>query len=363
MQIVGHWLSAFWQISLEAAPFLVVGFTIAALLLRYVPARFIVRMLGTGKIRATATAAAVGIPLPLCSCSVIPTALALRKKGASKGATLAFLISTPETGVDSILITYGLLGPILAVVRPVAAAVSALGAGLALEVFSPSESPGPQMQSAEGLPKPPNDAASCCHAETIDLPEEKPRSLTQSFLMVFDDVASWLLIGLILSAIVAVSIPDDWMPSGFIDGWGSYAAAIAIGIPMYVCASASTPLAAVLMAKGMLSAGSALVFLLVGPATNLGTIGIVGKILGKRAVVVYLSMIAGVALLFGLFLDWAAPGIEPVAGLVTGKSDATSNPYRIGITVVFLALLGWRLVKKGYPGIAGKRSISRSASR
>lgn len=301
-----NFLSELWEISIEAAPFLCLGFLLGALLHRYVKTEWMMRLLGKGKIRSTITAAAIGVPLPLCSCSVVPTALAIQKKGASRGATMAFLISTPETGVDSVLLTYGLLGPIMAVARPLAALFSAIMAGLMLESLPEKASP----QQAPSTDKKP----CCCATQTTMLiPPRIEKTLTlriweqllgigKSFLLLFDEVVVWLLIGLTLSAIISTALPEDLLASGLGSGWKGKALALVMGLPLYVCATASTPLAAVLMEKG-LSAGAALVFLLVGPATNIGTMGIVTKVLGKRGVISYLVAISSVALLFGTMID------------------------------------------------------------
>ncbi len=298
--------SELWEMSQEAAPFLCFGFLLGALLHRYVKPEWMMRLLGKGKIRATITAAAIGVPLPLCSCSVVPAALAIQKKGASRGATLAFLISTPETGADSILLTYGLLGPLMAVARPLAALFSAITAGLLLESL-PEKTPVPEEQ--------PKAAQSCCcHSKMTGLVlpiikrpwSERVRKQIQgighSFLLLFDEVVVWLLIGLMLSSVISAALPEDLLGSGLGSGWKGRLLAMVIGLPMYVCATASTPLAAALMEKG-LSAGAALVFLLVGPATNIGTIGIVAKVLGKRGVFSYLIAIASIALLSGTLVD------------------------------------------------------------
>ncbi|MCG3196086.1 MAG: SO_0444 family Cu/Zn efflux transporter [Candidatus Omnitrophica bacterium] len=370
-----------WGISLEAGPYLALGFGIAAILHRYVKPEWMVGLLGKGKIRSTVTAAAVGVPLPLCSCSVVPTAIAIQKKGASRGATLAFLISTPETGVDSISITYGMMGPVMAVARPLAALFSAIGAGLLLEAL-------PEKKHAEEPPKEPvksccasktasesvsschtepKEEASCCHAgghaQEVQIeprPHMEPvmggfsafrelQGLWRSFLMLFDDIAVWIAVGLILSALVGILLPADTLTSDLGRGWKGMALALVIGLPMYVCATASTPLALVLMQKG-LSAGAALVFLLVGPATNIGTIGIVSKMLGKRGVVCYLISIITVAILFGMALD-SFPG---AIRLAEGFHSHEHGPLSGGILANLAAgtlwfVLLWRVGRKWIP--------------
>jgi uncharacterized membrane protein YraQ (UPF0718 family) len=299
-------LSDLWDITLDAAPYLCLGFFLGALLHRYVKTEWMIRLLGKGRIRATVTAAAIGIPLPLCSCAVVPTALAMQKKGASRGATLAFLISTPETGVDSILLTYGMMGPLMAIMRPLAALLSAISAGFLLESFPPANSSPPSAES-------PTDKPSCCSSGdskgVIQLRItifrkiwNEIHGIWKSFLLLFDEVAIWLFVGLILSAVLSTLLPDDLFTAGIGSGWSGKILALLIGLPLYVCATASTPLAVVLMEKG-LSAGAALVFLLVGPATNIGTIGIVTRVLGKRGVFSYLTAIISVSMILGVLID------------------------------------------------------------
>ncbi len=353
-----------WEISLEAAPYLCLGFTLGALLHRYVKTEWMMKLLGKGRIRSTVTAAAIGVPLPLCSCSVVPTALAIQKKGASRGATLAFLISTPETGVDSILLTYGLMGPVLAVARPLAAMFSAITAGLLLESLPEKNSPAGEESSE---PKP-----SCCASNQVHVnlpPPRKPlgrrlweqiKGIYSSLLLLFDEVAVWLLIGLVLSALISASLPEDLLGSGLGSGWTGRFLALVIGLPMYVCATASTPLAAALMEKG-LSAGAALVFLLVGPATNIGTIGIVGKVLGKRAIFAYLTAITSIALLFGTLVDEIGLSWYTL-GSVHAHHDHSGSPGRVMAAVILWSLVLWRVGARLRPRKEGASSLHISTS-
>lgn len=365
-------LHHFWEMSIEASPYLLFGFAAATLLHVFLPPRMLLRFLGRGKVRPTLTAAAVGIPLPLCSCSVVPTALAIREKGASPGATLAFFISTPETGVDSIALTYGIMGPfgpILAAARPAAAGVSAIAAGLALDAItqdSPPDSPSPSEPSqccGEKKNAATSDCSSAasittpvaCCSETIQerakAPAAEPfrqnsegrgvmelaKRLGHSFTQLFDEIAWLIALGLAFSAIIAAALPDDL---GLSARMGSplveMGLAVLIGLPMYVCATASTPLAAVLIAKG-LSPGAALVFLLVGPATNIGTIAIVRRMLGNQAVVIYLTSIIGVSVLFGLGVNWLCQDL-------TLDFSAKPHDHSEGILGVVSATFLWFLL-------------------
>ena len=374
-----------WHISTEAAPYLLFGFAMAALLHRYVSTEMLIRLLGRGRFRPAVTAAVVGIPLPLCSCSVVPTALAIQKKGASRGATLAFFISTPETGVDSILLTYGLMGPVMAVARPLAAGVSAVSAGWLLECL-PYESSGEETEedripledgesrqpikgkccgsdvnggdagnppvekpeSGSCCSAPTESLASCCSAKASSTPA-KPwneiRRLGNSFFTLFDEIAIWILIGLVLSALVAAFLPDELFASSLGQGATGMAMAVVIGLPLYVCATASAPFAAVMVAKGF-SLGAALVFLLVGPATNLGTMVIVWRVLGRWALFSYLTMIVLVAVLFGWGIDFFFPGLgtEWVRGLHLHESEGST--WAVLSAVVLWCALLWRIGKQ-----------------
>jgi uncharacterized membrane protein YraQ (UPF0718 family) len=364
MNLFLQFLQGLWGISLEAAPYLLIGFFAAALLHRYVSSSWLVRMLGKGRWRPAVSAAVLGIPLPLCSCSVVPTALAIQKKGASKGATLSFFIATPETGVDSILLTYGLLGPVMAVARPLAAGISAIGAGWLLEAMSskstvegsadPSTEPGKETCCSSPTHPEGGGARPCCGEQgqggEIAPPAccggSRPgfslvrelREIRHSFLLLFDEIAVWVALGLVLSALAAAFLPEALFASAWGSGWRGMLIAILVGLPIYVCATASTPLAAVMVAKGF-SVGAALVFLLVGPATNLGTLAIVWKLLGKRAVFAYLFSIVAVAWCFGWLVDGVFPGLSSTWVELGGMHHEKS-----GIPIIVCAIVMWVLL-------------------
>ena len=234
----------------------------------------------------------LGTPLPLCSCSVLPAALQLRRSGASRGATVSFLISTPENGADSIALSYAMLGPFMAIVRPVAALFSALVAGLATESLNSHEDAEPTESASK----------SCCHAHDDEERVSWWGGLTYSMTRLLSDLLFWLIVGISLAALIQTVLPADAMQR-----WGSgiwaMLAMLAIGIPMYICATSSTPVAAAMLAVGV-SPGTTLVFLLAGPATNLAGLFLVGRELGRSAVVGYLLGICGMSLVCGLAVDW-----------------------------------------------------------
>jgi hypothetical protein len=235
----------------------------------------------------------------------LPAAVSLRKQGANNGATTAFLISTPESGVDSISITYALLDPIMTVARPVVAFVTATIAGIAENSF------GNSGQNKRIIPDLSCPVDNCCDGQNCD-PETHRRhhsffekikaGVTYAFSDLWEDIAKWFLFGLLLAGLITVLIPDDIFSRYLGSGLSAMLLMLAIGIPLYICATASTPIAAALILKGV-SPGAALVFLLVGPATNVASLTVVTGILGKRATAIYLGTIAVSAVFFGLVVD------------------------------------------------------------
>ncbi|MFN8388709.1 MAG: SO_0444 family Cu/Zn efflux transporter [Bdellovibrionota bacterium] len=287
------WSVQVWEVILESGWWLLLGLGIAAVLRRAVPSSLIERHLQAPGLGSILKASAAGVPLPLCSCSVIPVAVALRRQGAGRGATASFLVSTPEIGVDSFLLSWGLLGYPIAVLRAVAAFVSAVVVGLLVE-RAPDDS----------LVKPVTaDAGHCCCCEAGEQPEQAAsHGLLHSFLDLLDDIAPSLTIGFLLSGLVATIVPVDFFTSLGLNRFLLMLLMLVVSIPTYVCASASTALVAALMARG-LSVGPALVFLLAGPASNTATILVVRSELGRAAAVRYVLGIAVVTLLIGAVAD------------------------------------------------------------
>lgn len=309
---------------LEASPWLVFGLALGGAMKALIPTTLLQQHLKGQGIAAITKAAILGAPLPLCSCGVIPAALGLRKAGASKPATTSFLVSTPETGIDSISITYALLGPFMAIVRPIAALISALTAGLLVAVFDPeketSHQPATSHQKADCCSNSspscdgdetatPECVTSCCDTQEMGTTEaaKKPwpykimEGIRYAFTQLLDDIVVWLIIGLIFAALVKTYLPPD-----FLVQWGTGITAMLImllaGIPMYICATASTPVAAGLIMSGI-SPGVALVLLLTGPATNISTLGVINRELGKRTMWLYLLGVGVTAIVSGVLVD------------------------------------------------------------
>jgi HflK protein len=289
-------------IFLDASPYILFGFAIAALLNVLLPVHTVQRLLGRGRVRPIFMASLLGIPLPLCSCAVLPTAIALRRRGASPGATASFLISTPESDVDAIVLTYGLMGPLMAVYRPIAGFVTAIAAGFAADFWAKSdvEPAGAAHDSHDKLA-----AEEARAAGQVSWTQRVRAGFSGAFRELFDETSHWILAGLLISALISTILPASIVTRYLSSGAVPLLVMLLIGIPLYICASASTPIAAALMLKG-LSPGAALVFLLAGPATNIGSIGILTRTFGRRFVVIYVGSIAVFSLAFGFLLDAVA---------------------------------------------------------
>ncbi len=289
----------------QMSPYILLGFLIAGILYSFVPSRIMSRHLsGTGW-RSVVKAALFGVPLPLCSCGVLPTAVSMRRNGASRAASSSFLIATPQTGVDSIAATWSMLGPAMAVVRPVAALVTAVAGGCA-------------VGAAE------READECVDA-TCPIDEVSPRrglvkkakdALVYGFYNMVQSIGKWLVIGLVIATLITVFVPESVFVSLNRYPLVAMLAVVAVSVPMYVCATGSIPIAMSLMLKG-LSPGTALVLLMAGPAANFASIAVVGKTMGRRNAMIYLASIIVGAVAFGLMVDYLLPRdwfVLPLAG-------------------------------------------------
>lgn len=275
------------------SPWLVLGFLIAGLLHVFFPDGKINKLLGGSNMRSVLRAALIGIPLPLCSCGVIPTGVSIHRNGASKGASVSFLISTPQTGVDSILVTYSLLGLPFAIVRPIAALITGVMGGAVTNRL--------EVQDESDIPLKVSDTAG-------DLKKKNPLYTVfhYAFVEFLEDIAKWLVIGLLIAALIAVFVPDDFFATYIKNDFLGMVIILMASIPVYVCATSSVPIAAVLIMKGI-SPGAALVFLMAGPATNAATISVIGNSMGKKTLFSYLGTLIVGALLSGLFIDYFLP--------------------------------------------------------
>jgi len=318
---ITHFFEALWLLSIAMAPYILFGLAFAGILHELVPDSIVTKHLGKDNITSVIKSTIFGIPLPVCSCGVIPLATSIKKSGASKGATLSFLISTPITGVDSILATYGIFGWIFTLYRAVTSMIIAMVAGILTNIFDkevieeePVKKPtfttlAPTNKTSFTMKTPQEEIScgtgsdSCCNTAENKKPFSFITAMKYAFGTLLGDIAKPLFWGLLLGALITVAIPDNLSDILKEYSWLSYVIVIIIAVPMYVCATASLPIAAGLMLSGV-SAGAAFVFLSAGPATNTVTIGVVKKMLGTKSLIIYLGSIIVGSVLFGLGLDY-----------------------------------------------------------
>lgn len=408
-ELLFQFLIHLWAICLEAAPWLLLGLIVSGMIKVWLPAGLLNRWLGGQGLSPVLKASVIGTPLPLCSCSVVPAALTLRRSGASKGATVSFLVATPENGADSLALTYALLGPFMTIVRPIAAIFSAIAAGVLtlmlddekttanvrpvassttqISCCSSAKSCGSSKNVSLTVLNQPDVvtaddksiAVNAVNADTAVTQGQQPAchdsttpSVTQASTtnkpnhaitiyryMVDDllgDIIIWLAVGLVISAVVSTFVPPDAMAK-----WGSGLLAMVlmlfVGVPMYICATASTPVAAAMLMAGV-SPGTTLVFLLAGPATNIGTIGLVAQELGKRACIAYLGGVAAGAIISGLITDWLVTNYHFA---VTSEHGDHANliPAWLSITslLILLFMTGQHYLRRY---VASKHAASKS---
>ena len=314
-----------WSLCLEMAPFLLMGMVIAGLISMFIDSRLILKHLGSKNFLSIIKSTVLGIPIPLCSCGVIPVAATLREAGASKGSTVSFLVSTPQTGVDSIFLTYGMLGPVFALFRPLAAFVSGVFSGLVINSF--------------------DDVTHHHRSDTDDVSNvNKPLvkrlelGLRYGFLSLPSDIVVPLFQGLIIAAAIAIFIPPDFIAEYFSsNSYFMLIMMLVVSLPFYVCATASIPIAVVLMAKGV-SAGAVFVFLMAGPATNASSIAIIKNILGRKTMYHFLFLTASTAIVFGFILDTFIT-IGPLAMSGSSHVHAADGYGSFFLTIFFLLIL------------------------
>jgi len=359
MTIIYEILTESWNIYLDVAIYMLFGFFVAGILYVFFKADKIKQYLGTGKVRPVILAALFGIPIPLCSCGVVPVAAGLKKQGANNGAALSFMIATPESGVDSIAVSWAMLDPIMTIIRPVAGFITAVSTGIVQNYFGTDDLP-------ESI-KPAIETGGCgCGTESCAVVPQKNETLSEklrhglkyAYGELLTDITKPFIIGIFIAGIITFFFPEDLTLWANDHQFLSMLIMLAAGIPMYVCATSSTPIAAALILKG-LNPGAALVFLLAGPATNAATINIVKNIFNTRALVIYLSMISICSLSMGFLVDWlyTISGIQPSVSI--GQA-AEIIPYSIKLISVFLltALMVYNGISNMKP--AAKHAPSKS---
>lgn len=317
-----------WAMTTEMAPYLLLGFLLAGLMHEFIPHRVYADYLSRPNFRSVLLAALFGVPLPLCSCGVLPTAMGLRREGGSRGATISFLIATPQTGVDSIIATYSLMGLPFAILRPIVAFVTAIMGGTLVNVFQSDDEVIVVRKSAE-------------QEEHKPFLTKLKDSIKYGFVEMMGDIGKWLTIGLIVAGMITALVPDQWFQVFKDNSLLSILLVLCISVPMYVCATGSIPIAVALMMKG-LTPGAALVLLMAGPACNVASMLVINKVLGCRTLLLYLAAIVGGAVGFGLGIDYLLPREWFTSGLIMQGSccsDESASPFSIVCAVLLICLL------------------------
>ena len=371
----------------QMSPYLLLGFLLAGIMHAFIPKRYFTRYLSKPDLRSVVNAALLGIPLPLCSCGVLPTAMSLRKEGASKGAATSFLIATPQTGVDSIIATFSLMGLPFAVIRPIVALVTALFGGTLVNVID-KEKPEKAEEAEHCCCHHEEEEAGhcCCHHEEEEAghccchhEEEEAEhccchheeeeaghccchheadakqttflgkclvALRYAFVDMIADIGKWLVLGLVIAALITVLVPDTFFAVFADNTWLSILLVLAISIPMYICATGSIPIAVALMLKG-LTPGAALVLLMAGPAANFASILVIRKQLGLRTLMAYLAAIVGGAIGGALVIDYLLPRAWFTDHLVQMSAHCVEGAswFQWTCTAVLLLLLGYAFYK------------------
>lgn len=314
----------------QMSPYLLLGFLLAGIMHAFVPQAIYKRYLGNENFNAVLNATLLGIPLPLCSCGVIPTAMSLRREGASRGATVAFLIATPQTGVDSIFATYSLMGLPFAIVRPIAALVTALIGGQAATLF------GKDRKEIESAQKPDETT----NSQSKRFVGRIGVALKYAYFDMMQDIGKWLVIGLLIAGAITVFVPESFFAHFSDNSLLSILLVLVCAIPMYLCATGSIPIAVALMLKG-LSPGTALVLLMAGPAANAASILVLNKVMGARTMAIYLASIIGGAVAFGLAIDYLLPRewfTAPIEAIATCH-HSTPSYFNLICTILLTVLL------------------------
>lgn len=326
---ISNFFQSFLSVLNAMSPYLLLGFLIAGVLHVFVPKRFYARYLSRENKLSVLWAALLGIPLPLCSCGVIPTAVGLKNEGASKGAVASFLIATPQTGIDSILATFSLMGLGFAVMRPVAALVTGICGGFLVNRLVKTDTA--EQTSGQG-------------AVTAEKGNRLWRVLRYAYFDMIQDIGLRLTIGLLIAALIQVAVPDEFFLTFGSQPLLQMLVILLVAVPMYICSTGSIPVAAALMMKG-LSPGAALVMLMAGPAVNIASILVVRKSMGRRFTWIYLLTIVGFSIFFGLMVNAIGIGAEimtdcgEVHGTCCPSETATPNLFRTLCSVLLVLFI------------------------
>jgi hypothetical protein len=342
---------------LEMSPYMLLGLAFVGILHLAVTKEMVSKYVGKKDIWSVFKASLFGVPLPLCSCGVIPTSVFLTKNGASKGSTVSFLISTPQTGIDSIIATYGMMGWLFAIYRPIAAFVMGIIGGTITHAFIKDEKEEPKAKMIEIGQYAPKEETDSCGGSCNDEEQEKPKGTwnklksmwNYAFVEFLDDISKQFIVGVIIAGFIAYFLPADLLSEmNLTSGIIAMLAVILIGIPMYVCATASIPIAVALMMKGF-SPGVAFVFLAVGPATNAASLSILAKTLGKKVTVMYVTIMSVTAIIMGYILDglFSYFNFDPVKMTAHDHgSMIITEEIKIILGIIFFIMLAASMYRK-----------------
>lgn len=324
----------------EMSPYLLLGFGIAGLMHTFVPSHLYNRFLSKRGVRSVFYAAALGVPIPLCSCGVLPTAMSLRREGASKGATTSFLIATPQTGIDSIMATYSLMGFPFAILRPIAALVTALLGGILVDAFDRNNGEGVDNVEAEPLSTTP---------KYTTMKDKLCGALKYGYVDMMQDIGKWLVAGLLVAGIITLGVPEDFFAQFADRPLVGMLLVLICAVPMYLCATGSIPIAVALMLKGV-TPGAALVLLMAGPAVNVASVLVIRKVLGNRTLWLYLAAIVGGAFAFALCIDHLLPREWFTSALSTISTSCHTNTswFHILCTIILSILLLYGIWRRYY---------------
>ncbi len=323
----------FWFTIAEMSPYLLFGFFVAGILSVLISQSVVERHLGGRGMWPLIKASLFGVPLPLCSCGVIPVSMSLHKHGASKASTISFLLSTPQTGADSIFVTLSLLGPVFAIFRPLAAFATGIIGGALVSVFD-------RDRDGQAVQQPEKCSDQCCSESRNS---KIVSGLKYGFITLPRDIGKAMLVGLVVAAVISALVPDGYFAEHIGTGIFAMVVMMFLGIPVYVCATASVPVAAALILKG-LTPGAALVFLMTGPATNAASFVTIWKTLGCKTAITYLLTVAGCAISAGLLLDFAATNVD--IEMVSQSAKMLPMAVKHVSAIILLAILAFAIFRK-----------------
>ena len=344
-------MNQFIDLVTEMSPYLLLGFLLAGLMHAFIPGTIYSKYLAKPNMRSVVLAALFGIPLPLCSCGVLPTAMSLRREGASKGAAVSFLIATPQTGVDSIIATFSLMGLPFAIIRPIAALATAIFGGKMVNVIEGDEGAG-KIDSTNEQTHDDLCGDSCCGGHDkvpTSFVGKVIEALRYAYIDMMESVGKWLVVGLIVAGLITIFVPDSYFEIFKDNSFTSMLLVLCISIPMYLCATGSIPIAVALMMKG-LTPGAALVLLMAGPACSVASVLVVSKVLGRRTLIAYLGSIISGAVGFGLVTDYLLPRAWFMSHLVANDAccEEESSLFATSCTILLFLLLANAFIRRRF---------------